>query len=59
MGLFVLDTSKEQSVKTKIETAIQNINLHKEHFGSSYIIDDFALVYLAQALDLLGKEDLK
>lgn len=59
MGLFVLDISKDQSAKTKIETAIQNINLHKEHFGSSYIIDDFALMYLTQALDLLEKEDLK
>lgn len=56
MGLFVLDLSEEQSIETKIQTAISNIKLHTEHFdinNSNYLLTDFALPYLEEALKLL------
>lgn len=59
MGLFVLDISKEQSAKTKIKTAIANIELHIDHFNSSHILDDFALPLLKEALNLESSIKLK
>lgn len=59
MGLFVLDMSKEQSAKTKIKTAIANIELHIDHYNSSHILDDFALPLLKEALSLQSGVKLK
>lgn len=59
MGLFVLDMSKEQSVNTKIKTAIANIELHIDHYNSSHILDDFVLPLLKVALSLQSSIELK
>lgn len=57
MGLFILDRSDKPNIKTRLETAKENLNLFLKHNKSAYnyLITDFSLRYLDDVKTGLSK----
>lgn len=69
MGLFVLNMEDKPTIEGLLDTALANLDLYSDYCGKGlykdeigqtppdYLVTDFSIKYLKEAIELLKKSD--